>query len=78
MSVELKQIIENIEGLSFGEKALVAHCLISSLETKHDEKVDDAWAELAEKRFSELESGVVKGVSWNEIKKEVKGQNGCN
>ena len=74
MSVALKQVIENIEELSSGEKALVAHCLISSLETKHDESVDNAWAELAEKRFSELESGVIKGVSWNEIKNEVKGQ----
>ena len=68
MSAALKQVIENIEELTSGEKALVAHCLISSLEIKHDESVDNAWAKLAEKRFHELETGVVKGVSWSEIK----------
>ena len=75
MSAVLKQVIKNIEELTSGEKALVAHCLISSLEVKHDASVDNAWADLAEKRFSELESGVVKGVSWNEIRNEVTGQN---
>lgn len=75
MSAILKQVIENIEELTSGEKALVAHCLISLLEIKHDESVDNAWAELAEKRFSELESGVIKGVSWDEIRNEVTGQN---
>ena len=75
MSAILKQVIENIEELTSGEKALVAHCLISSLEIKHDESVDNAWAELAGKRFSELENGAVKGVSWSEIKSEVIGQN---
>jgi hypothetical protein len=73
MSAALKQVIENIEELTSGEKALVAHCLISSLEIKHDESVDNAWAKLAEKRFHELETGVVKGVSWSEIKNQVIG-----
>jgi len=36
-------------------------------ELTSDESVDNAWAELAEKRFSELESGVVEGVPWSEI-----------
>jgi len=75
MSAVLKQVIENIEELTAGEKALVAHCLISSLEIKHDESVDDAWAELSEKRFSELETGAVTGISWSEIKTEVTGKN---
>ncbi len=73
MSAILKQVIENIEELTAGEKALVAHCLLSSLETKYDESVDSAWAELAGKRVDELESGVVKGVSWDEIRNEVTG-----
>ena len=71
MSAVFKQVIENIGELSSDEKALVAHCLISSLESKHDDGVDQAWGELAEKRFIELESGTVTGVSWNDIKNEV-------
>jgi len=71
MSTAFKQVIQDIGELSSDEKALVAHCLISSLETKHDDSVDLAWGELAEKRFLELESGAVKGVSWNEIRNKV-------
>ncbi len=72
MSAVFQQVVENIEKLSSDEKALVAHCLISSLEVKHDDSVDQAWGELAQHRFSELESGDVKGVSWNEIKSKIK------
>lgn len=72
MSVVFKQTIENIKELSTAEKALMAHCLISSLETQQDEGVDDAWAHLAEERYLELESGAVKGISWEEIKHKVK------
>ncbi|MEA3301872.1 MAG: addiction module protein [Pseudomonadota bacterium] len=71
MSAMFKQVIENIDNLSSDEKALVAHCLISSLEIQHDDSVDQAWAKLAKQRFSELETGVVKGVSWDEIKNNI-------
>lgn len=73
MSSAFKQVIENIRELSADERALVAHCLISSLESKQEEGVDEAWVDLAEKRYLELESGETKGVSWKEIKNEVKG-----
>ena len=72
MSMVFKQVIENITELSSDEKALVAHCLISSLETKHDDSVDEAWGQLAEKRFAELKSGKVKGVSWSDIRKNIR------
>ena len=71
MSTALDQVIEKIGGLTADEKAFVAHCLISSLETKQDESVDQAWAKLAEERLAELESGKVQGVSWNDIKKRI-------
>ena len=73
MSTKVKQVIDNIKELTAQERALVAHCLISSLDNKHDEGVDEEWAKLAEKRFIELESGAVQGVTWNDIKKEIKG-----
>jgi putative addiction module component (TIGR02574 family) len=71
--MSIKQVIDKTKDLSLRERALVAHCLISSLETKQDEGVDQAWAELAEKRYEELVSGKVEPVSWEDIKKDVKG-----
>jgi len=71
MSAVFKQVIQGIGELSSDEKALVAHCLISSLEIKHDDSVDVAWGKLAKKRFLELESGSVEGVSWDKIRNKV-------
>jgi hypothetical protein len=71
--MSIKQVIDKTKYLSLRERALVAHCLISSLETRQDEGVDQAWAELAEKRYEELVSGKVEPVSWEDIKKDVKG-----
>jgi len=71
--MSIKQVIEKSKCLSPKERALVAHCLISSLETRRDEGVDQAWSDLAEKRYQELVSGQVEPVSWEDIKKDVKG-----
>ncbi len=61
MSVVFKQVIEKIKDLSADERALVAHCLISSLESRQDEGADKPWTELSEKRLMELKSGEVGG-----------------
>lgn len=76
MSTNLKQVIKDATALSADDKAMVAHCLISSLETRQDSGVDEAWADLAEQRFEELESGKVKPVSWHDIKTAVVAKNG--
>lgn len=71
--MNIKQAIESTKNLSANEKALLAHCLISSLDCVQDEGVEEAWGQLAKKRFEELESGKVQGVSWGEIKNELRG-----
>ncbi len=65
--MDVKDIIESTKYLSAKERALIARCMISSLETRQDNGVDQAWAELAQKRFAELISGKTKPVSWQEI-----------
>jgi len=70
--MSLEQVIETAKHLNSKERALVAHCLISSLETKQDSDVDQAWAKLADKRYAELAAGKAEAVTWEDIKKEVK------
>ncbi len=70
--MSVKQIIKDVKGLTAHEKALIAHCLISSLETRQDDDVDTLWAELAEKRYEDLISGKVKPISWEKIKENIK------
>lgn len=69
--MNVKQVIESTKHLSAKEKAMVAHCLISSLETRQDDGVDQAWGELAQRRFEALASGEVEPVPWEDIKKKV-------
>ena len=64
-------MLENIEQLSTKEKALAAHCLLTSMDTKVDHDVESEWLKLAEARSAEIESGAVKTISWEEIEKDL-------
>lgn len=72
MSSKMKEMLESIKGMSSSEKALLAHCIISSLDNVSDENVDEDWLAIAEERYSQLLSGDVKPVTWDEIKKGIK------
>jgi putative addiction module component (TIGR02574 family) len=71
MSENFKNILHNIQQLNPQERALMAHLIIASLEKVADEGVDEAWAELANKRYDDLITGKVKGVTWEEIKQSI-------
>lgn len=68
----VKEIIESSKNLSASEKAFIAQCLISSLETRHDDNVEQAWRDLSQKRYEELIGGKVEPVSWGEMKQRIK------
>ena len=71
MSEAFKMLLENIEQLSTREKALAAHCLLSSMDSENAPDVDKDWLSLAESRSADIESGAVKVISWDEIKKDI-------
>lgn len=73
MSENFKEMLENVKQLNPKERALMAHIIISSLETNVDENVNEAWAELANKRYNELINGKVNPITWDEIKQSIKG-----
>jgi len=73
MAVSVQQVIEDVKYLSAQDRALVAHCLITSLEALQEDAVEQAWADLADRRYTELISGTVKPVKWEDIKKQVIG-----
>ena len=70
--MDIRQAIETTKDLNSNDKALLAHCLISSLESTQDENVDSAWAALSAKRYDDIASRTVKSVSWESIKKSVR------
>ena len=71
MSITISKVLEDVKLLSAKERAFLAHCLISSLDTTEEESIDDKWALLAKERYDEIKSGSVKTVSWDEIKNEI-------
>lgn len=73
MTDKLKSIIANINMLTAEEKLNLLRHLVSSLENVLEPGAEDDWLALAEKRLDQLESGVVKGVSWQEVKAAVTG-----
>jgi len=72
--MDVKDIIESTKYLSAKERALIARCMISSLETRQDNGVDPAWSELAQKRFTELISGNTRPVSARKSRGTYKGK----
>jgi putative addiction module component (TIGR02574 family) len=72
MTVKLEKVIEEAKALSANDRALLAHCLISSLDKTQDDNVDAAWTSLTEQRLIKLESGEAQGVGWDEIKSKLK------
>ncbi|MGH1463652.1 MAG: addiction module protein [Neptuniibacter sp.] len=73
MSAAFERVIDEIEELSQEEKALVAHRLLESLDTKQEQGAEQAWKDLSDQRLKSLESGEIQGISWNEVKQQIKG-----
>lgn len=73
MSAAFERVIDEIEELSQEEKALVAHRLLESLDTQQDQGPEQAWKDLSDQRLQSINSGNVKGISWNEVKQQIKG-----
>ncbi len=65
-------ILNEALSMSPAERAMLAHCLITSLDQPKDKNVDAEWIKLAQKRLADLENGSVKPVSWESIKQKVR------
>jgi putative addiction module component (TIGR02574 family) len=69
MTPEVSKLLERALALSVEEQEALADSLISNLGGKVDEGVMAAWdAEIA-RRIEELDSGKVKTIPWEEVRK---------
>lgn len=68
MATELRQLFREALELTDNDRATLAGLLIESLESPPDADVEKAWAEEAERRWREIESGEVKTIPWEEVK----------
>jgi putative addiction module component (TIGR02574 family) len=69
MTPEVSKLLELALALSVEEQEALADSLISNLGGKVDKGVQAAWEEEIAKRIAELDSGQVKTVPWEEVRK---------
>lgn len=69
MSPELDEILEKAMRLPVEAREALAASLFESLDQVIDEDVDSAWQQEIAKRIKDIQSGQVKTVPWEEVKK---------
>ena len=68
MDRDLKKIFREAFDLPEKERATLAGLLIESLEPPAEADVEELWAEEAERRWREIESGAVDTIPWDEVR----------
>lgn len=68
MARDLKNVFREVFELPEGERATLAGLLIESLEPPPEPNVEELWAEEAERRWREIESGEVDTIPWEEVR----------
>jgi len=62
----------DFSNLSVGERIDLAQTLLDSVQGEISEpKISEAWQQEIEKRASEIASGTIKTVPWEDVKKEL-------
>jgi len=72
MTSKVEFLLNEALSMSLTERAMIAHCLISSIDEPIEENVDQEWFKLAERRLSELLNNEVTPISWDELKQKVR------
>ena len=62
-----KEIMSAAMTLSPDEREMLAEHLIASLDAEDQETIDRLWAEEAERRYKEIEDGIVKAIPGEEV-----------
>jgi putative addiction module component (TIGR02574 family) len=72
MTALLERIEKEVRELTTDEKEILLADLVSSLDTVKLSDTDQAWIEVAERRYDELISGKVKGIPAHDFFKEIR------
>ena len=70
MTHEANELLQKALALPESERAEMAGTLIDSLDPTIDENLEQAWQQEIARRMTELESGKVKAISWDTVRKD--------
>lgn len=68
MARSARELFEEAMRLGPEERATLVRLLIDALDADSEEGADDAWRAEVERRISELDSGAVETVPWEELR----------
>jgi len=68
MAKSAQKLFEEAMRLDPKERATLVRLLIDALDAKSDEGAEDAWRDEVERRITELDSGTVQAVPWEELR----------
>jgi putative addiction module component (TIGR02574 family) len=71
MKTAVEEVVRRALQLDEQDRAEVAARLLDSLEQVEDVEAEAAWTAELERRAVEMESGAVKGVSWEELRERL-------
>ena len=71
MTKAAQELLADALRLDTTERAKLAAELLASLDGEPEEGVEAAWAEEVERRMDDIESGAVKLVPWEDVKRRV-------
>jgi len=71
MTEEADELLKKALTLSPEDRATLAGSLLESLEEAEEEGVEEAWNEEIARRVEELDSGKVKTIPWEEVRRKV-------
>ena len=68
MATSAQKLFEEAMRLDPKERATLVRLLIDALDAKSDKGAEDAWRVEVERRITELDSGTVQTVPWEELR----------
>ena len=71
MVEEVRKIVEQALKMPARERAEIAQRLLESLDRQMDINVESAWQSEVERRISELDSGQVACIPWEEVRERL-------
>lgn len=71
MVEEVRKIVEQALKMPARERAEIAQRLLESLDSQIDINVESAWQSEVERRISELDSGRVSCIPWEEVRERL-------
>ena len=74
MRSNLQDLVRKASNLPAEDRATLAGVLIESLDPMPDADVEAAWAEEIRRRVTELDTGSVRTVPWEEVRRDLFGR----